>query len=260
MNEVTVPNNAALAAAAALKGSLQKTRASVPVTGQTGYAKFGKDGLWSFGADNEEIIPEDRVAVNPLSIKTGYSCWTDRPQAMRKKNEILGEVMYPLGADVPHVSTMAVKKDPETNETCEWKAQTSVTFRFVNGPHKDKQVSWSVTSVGGQTAMGNLIDQIMLRLDEDPATIVPVLSLSSDSYTHKQWGKTYTPVLKIVDWVGMDGPVAAVVPEKPVEEPKAVTGRSRSRAAEPEPARTPDVEEPDAVEAPAEEPVRRRRR
>jgi hypothetical protein len=54
---------------------------------------------------------------------------------------------------------------------------------------------------------------------------VAIVRLKKDHYAHKSYGKIYTPVFEVVEWVSMDG--------------------------EPEPA-------PEAVEAPA--PVGRRRR
>ncbi len=259
--ELAKPNSAALAAAAALRGNLSKVRQSLPQQ-NSAYLRFGKDGSWSFGVENYDVVPEDRVALNPLSLKTGFICWTDRDAKLKQKNEVMGEVMYPLGADVPGIHTMVSKVDPVTKEPCVWKEQISVTMRFLDGPDKGKQVDFATTSDGGLKAMGNIIDQLMLQLDEDPTKIVPVLSLDSDSYMHKQWGKTYTPVMKITDWVTMDG--ANVSASEPADAPLPDDEKAKVEAGEHvtedgeviEGTVVPETEAPVEDEA----PIRRRRR
>jgi hypothetical protein len=56
---------------------------------------------------------------------------------------------------------------------------------------------------------------------------VPIVRLKKDHYAHKSYGKIYTPVFEIVEWVGMDGAPAEEVPQ--VEE--APAGRRRRAAA-----------------------------
>jgi hypothetical protein len=54
---------------------------------------------------------------------------------------------------------------------------------------------------------------------------VPVVRLKKDHYQHKSYGRIYTPVFEIVEWVSMDG----ARDEAPAEE--------AAPAAEPAPAR-----------------------
>jgi hypothetical protein len=54
---------------------------------------------------------------------------------------------------------------------------------------------------------------------------VPIVTLGKDHYQHKSYGRIYTPVFEIVEWVSMDGEEAA---------PEAEAGaqpRRRRRAA-----------------------------
>jgi hypothetical protein len=47
---------------------------------------------------------------------------------------------------------------------------------------------------------------------------VPIVTLGKDHYQHKSYGRIYTPVFEIVEWVSMDGeePVAeATTDEQP---------------------------------------------
>jgi hypothetical protein len=261
--EVAKAKNSALAAAQALKGNLQKAKRNIPEAGNSSYMRFGKDGAWTFGVDNDELVPEDRIAINPMSIKTGWSCWTDRDDRVKKKNELMGEAMFPLGADVTPKHELPKHKDPLTDEPCDWREQTSVVMRVLDGPHKGKQIEYSTTSVGGNTALSGLVDQIMLQLDEDPENIVPVVSLDSDSYMHKRWGKTYVPILKVTGFVSMDDQ-PEINPETPDDDDEdAADDIQQDEDGDVIDGTAEEIEEEEEAEEEAEEepkPRRRRRR
>lgn len=276
MNELVAgKSGGALAAVNALKGNLKKVQMQMPETQGSQYLRFLQDGNWVFGQENEEVLPEDKAAINPMSIKTGWSCWTERP-GKGAQNENLGEHMVALGGDPVGKHELPEKRDPKNGDTaCAWREQVSVDIKFLSGPHKGKQVHYKTTSMGGIGAMRALIDQIILRLDEDPENIVPVVSLDGDHYNHKKYGRTYTPVIHIKSWASIDGDEAAageIVGAEPPKvkekkpEPVAAPKRSRTRAVEPEPEQEyeqePDADEPKAVDeqiASGEVPRRRRR-
>lgn len=251
----------ALAAVQALKGNLKKVQTQLPETQGLQYLRFLQDGSWVFGQENEEVMPEDKVAFNPMSIKTGWSCWTDRP-GKGVKNENLGESMVPLGADPIAKHDLPEKRDPQNkNEVCEWREQISVDAKFLSGPHKGKQVHYKTTSVGGIGAMRALIDQIILQLDENPENIVPIVSLDGDHYNHKAYGRTYTPLLRITDWMSIDGPEAVTkeIEEKP--KAKALEPEAEDDVIDADAVEQPQTdEEPETDEPQAEEAPRRRRR
>jgi hypothetical protein len=237
-------NGGALAAAAALKANLRAAAATLP-SGTKGYVRFLQDGNWVFGQDNVELEPDTEVALNPLTIKHGWSCWTDYDKKERKKNELVAEVLLPISEPLPARHTL---KDTGW----EWRTIMVVELKVMTGKHKDKELVYSTTSDGGLRARRAVIDQLVEQLDEDPENIVPVISLGSDHYTHKQWGKTYTPVLDVVAFANMDGIVAE---DEPAEE-AAPPARTRNTA----PAKEEPVDEGDTAEPVKDEPVRRRRR
>jgi len=256
-------SSGALAAANALKGSLQKVKSALPETRGSGFMSFGKDGIWTFGAANEEVFDDDLIAINPLAIETGFICWTDRGES-GPKNEVLGEVMVKLGGDVPLKHTLPQKEDDRSVKLPEWREQIKLTMRFMSGPNKDTQVSYATTSLGGIDACRGLIDQLLLQLDEDPANIVPMVTLDSDHYTHKKWGKTYTPVIRIKSWASLDADAQVDEEEEeeqeaPKVEKKAPAKRTRKPVEEIEEAEMVDVE-PEQEEEPEEAPRRERTR
>jgi hypothetical protein len=66
---------------------------------------------------------------------------------------------------------------------------------------------------------------IAAQVEKDPERPVPIVTLGKDHYQHKSYGRIYTPVFEIVEWVSMDG-------EEPVAEAAAgEQPRRRRRAA-----------------------------
>jgi len=258
--EMTNVNAAALAAAQALKGKLQKTKAQLPDVQGSQYLRFLQDGNWVFGQENEQVTKDDDCAINPMSIRTGWSCWTDRP-GRGASNENLGEELVPLGQDAIPKASLPVHKDPKDGDkVCEWRELIAVDVKFMTGPHKGKQVLFKTTSVGGIGAMNALIDQIMLQLDEDPAHVVPIVNLDGEHYMHKKWGRTYTPVIRIVDWVSLDG-AASVQERVDVDEPTDPQDDGPADEPEDDPLELKgDVVEGEVVPEPQQEEGTRRRR
>jgi len=66
---------------------------------------------------------------------------------------------------------------------------------------------------------------IAAQVEKDPERPVPIVTLGKDHYQHKSYGRIYTPVFEIVEWVSMDGEEAA--PEAATDEQP----RRRRRAA-----------------------------
>lgn len=267
----TRSSGGALAAVKALKANLTKVRDTLP-QGGLGYMRFLQDGNWVFGQENNEIAKgKDELALNPLSIKTGWSCWTDYDEK-GKKNELLEEVLVPLGKEPP-------LKHELKDHGWEWRELITADFKILSGPHKGKQVTYNTTSAGGISMMRALIEQVLVQLDEDEVNIVPVITLGSDHYNHKLWGRTYTPEFDLVEFISMDGEDMSDdgEDEQPEEEKPARSRRedkpSRSRREpEPEPeqderpaqrarrAAEPEPEEQPEEQAEDETPRRRRRR
>lgn len=203
-----------------------------------------KDGQWVMGREDNGIADGTEALINPLSFLAGYSCWTDR-KPNEGKNEILGEEMWGLNKMRPDVSTLPQHHDPRTQALCQWKELMSVDVKFLEGKYEGQQAVYKVSSVGGKRALSELLDAIMLQIDRGSDFVIPVVTVSSDSYQHASYGRTYVPKLTIVGWFNNDGDEIGVdgEPAKQVElkvEPKA----------EPkvEPTPEPKVE---ATEAPA---------
>ena len=46
---------------------------------------------------------------------------------------------------------------------------------------------------------------IATQVETDPSKPVPVVKLKKDHYTHKSYGRIFTPVFEVVAWMSLDG-------------------------------------------------------
>jgi hypothetical protein len=81
--------------------------------------------------------------------------------------------------------------------------------------------------LGGKRAVQALAVAIAAQVESHPDKPVPVVRLKNDHYTHKQYGKVFTPVLEVVSWIGMDGEAAAAPAAAEPEAAPAPAGRRR---------------------------------
>jgi hypothetical protein len=177
--------------------------------------KMDQTGHWVFGADQTEIEDDSTWAVNPFSFVHGFIAWGD--------GEVLAEKMVSVSQPLPELEAAppGAKKG--------WETQVGMSIKCLSGADTGMEARYTTTSVGGKKGVQALAVAIATQVDKDQDKPVPVVELGKEHYTHKSYGRIYTPVFKVVDWAGMDG--------------KAV-----------------EAEEAPAIEAPAEAAPARRRR
>jgi hypothetical protein len=74
--------------------------------------------------------------------------------------------------------------------------------------------TYSTTSGGGRDCLANLLDawvQNKMAHPED-ANKLPMVTLSSDSYVHSEYGKINVPMLEIDEWVEPPANLKSVIP------------------------------------------------
>ena len=162
--------------------------------------KMDKRGDWVFGADQTEVDDGSLWAVNPFSFVHGFIAWGD--------GEVLGEKMVPVSQPSPEMepAPAGAKRG--------WEKQVGMSLKCISGPDNGLEVRYNVTSVGGKRAVQGLAVAIAQQVESDQTKPVPVVMLKRDHYTHKSYGKIYTPVFEVQEWMSMDGAKA----EEPAEE------------------------------------------
>lgn len=173
-----------------------------PVGGDVGVAiiKMDKGGHWVFGAEQTEIEEGSTWAVNPLSFVHGFIAWGD--------GEVLAEKMVGIANPLPQLD----EAPPGAKKG--WESQVGMSLKCVSGEDKGLEARYTVTSVGGKRAVQTLAVALADQVEKDQTKPVAIVRLKKDSYQHKSYGKIYTPVFEIVEWMSMDGEAPEVAAEE----------------------------------------------
>jgi len=218
--------NSGLPSAETLSTALRQLPKEVGAGGVT-ILKMDKTGCWVFGTDSTDVEDGSRWAVNPFSFIHGFIAWGD--------GEVLAEHMTAINDPLPEVG-----QAPSGAEKG-WEGQLGFMLKCMDGEDAGLTVRYTATSVGGKRAVQDIGKLIADQIDADPAHPVPIVTLDSEHYQHKKYGKIFTPVLEVVEWVGMDGlkdevkdeeeaEVKAEPKPEPKTEEKAQSGRRTRRS------------------------------
>jgi len=188
-----------------------RTLAPAAATG-VAILKMDKTGHWVFGADQTEVDAGSLWAVNPFSFVHGFIAWGE--------GEVLGEKMVSITSPLPELEAAP----PGAKRG--WEEQVGLSMKCLSGEDSGLEVRYTVTSVGGKRAVQAMGVKIAERVDTNPESPVPVVSLGKEHYVHKSYGRIYTPLFDVVKWIGMEGDV------KVEEEPAAAPARRRRVIAE----------------------------
>ncbi len=189
MNAITFAKSN-LPSVQSLSQALRSIEADVG-SGGVAILKMDKTGHWVFGADQTEVDDNSTWAVNPFSFVHGYIAWGD--------GDVLAEKMVPVAEPMPEV-------DPAPPQSKRgWEVQVGMGLKCMSGEDANTEVRYSVTSVGGKRAVQKLALEIAAQVEKDQSTPVPVVRLKKEHYTHKSYGRIFTPVFEIVNWIGLDG-------------------------------------------------------
>jgi hypothetical protein len=190
MSNITTFASANLPAVSSLSTALRAIEADVGPAG-TVIIKMDKTGHWVYGADQTECEDDATWAVNPFSFVHGFIAWGD--------GEVLGEKMVSVSQPLPEVDAAPAGAKRG------WETQVGMSLKCLTGEDADMEARFTSTSVGGKKAVQALAVAIANQVEADQSKPVPIVRLKKDHYQHKSYGRIFTPVFEIVEWVGMDG-------------------------------------------------------
>jgi hypothetical protein len=188
MSNITTFSAANLPSVTSLSTALRALETDVGAAGVV-ILKMDKTGHWVFGADQTEVEDDSTWAVNPFSFVHGFIAWGD--------GEVLGEKMVPVSQPMPELEAappMARKG---------WETQVGMSMKCLSGEDKGMEVRYTTTSVGGKRSVQALAVAIATQVDTDPKLPVPIVNLEKEHYSHKSYGRIYTPIFKIASWMSM---------------------------------------------------------
>ncbi len=90
-------------------------------------------------------------------------------------------------------------------------------MKCISGEDKGLEARYTTTSVGGKRSVQTLAVAIATQVDKDQSKPVPIVTLGKEHYTHKSYGRIFTPVFNIQEWVGMDGDAKEAEPNLEIE-------------------------------------------
>ena len=209
MSNLVKFSGANLPSVASLSTALRTIATDVSAS-STSIIKMDRTGHWVFGADQTEAESDSTWAVNPFSFVHGFIAWGD--------GEVLAEKLVPVTEPLPELEAAppGAKKG--------WEPQTGLSLKCISGEDTGMEARFTTTSVGGRKAVQTLAVEIATQVDKDQGKPVPIIKLGKDHYTHKSYGRIYTPVFEVVEWISMDGET-----DEPAEAAPA-SGRRRRAA------------------------------
>ena len=221
MSNLSVFSKAGLPAISTLSTALKSMAVSAAGPSGVVILKMDKTGHWVFGADQTEVEDDATWAINPFSFVHGFIAWGD--------GEVLGEKMASVSQPLPEleVAPAAAKRG--------WETQVGMSLKCLTGEDKGMEARFTTTSVGGKRAVQALAVALAEQVEKDQTKPVPVIKLKKDHYAHKSYGKIYTPVFQVLEWVGMDAetestPESALAAAVEADEAPAPAGRRRRAA------------------------------
>ena len=216
MSNLVTFSQANLPSVASLSTALRALEKDVGPSGIV-ILKMDKTGHWVFGADQTEIEDGSTWAVNPFSFVHGYIAWGD--------GEVLGEKMVPVTQPLPELDAAppSAKKG--------WESQVGMSLKCLTGDDQGMEARYTTTSVGGKRSVQTLALAIAAQVEKDQSKAVPVVRLKKDHYTHKSYGKIFTPVFEVVEWASMDGKTEEVDAPKEANPAAEDAPRRRRRVA-----------------------------
>ena len=217
---LTVFKSAGLPAVSSLATSLRSIATDVGPAGVV-ILKMDKTGHWVFGADQTEVEDDCTWAINPFSFVHGFIAWGD--------GEVLGEKMASVSQPLPELDVAP----PQAKKG--WETQVGMSLKCLSGEDKGMEARFTTTSVGGKRAVQSLAVALAEQVEKDQTKPVAIVKLKKDHYAHKSYGKIFTPVFSVVEWVSMDGedestPESALAASVEADEAPAPAGRRRRAA------------------------------
>ena len=208
------PSGGALVSLAALEAALNAVDIA-SVAGRSGLPmlRFKRDGngTWSFGQRLTLVEDGSSWAVNPRTFKRGFICFSN-------DNKVVGEHLLSVSQPLPDITEIPDKG-------FEWQQQWAVSLKCIDGTDAGTEVVYKPTTIGGIQAVTGLIETVRDRLNggQHDGKISPIVHLEKDSYQHGQFGRVWTPLMTVVDWMSPVGPApvpAPASPPPPTEQPR----------------------------------------
>jgi len=196
-----------------------------------------KNGEYLFGTDQEEIPEGSRFIANMAGLRIGWKHWSDKRVTDERMGPLAEGYRPPARHELDDFDQSKWELDDKRQPRDPWQQTNELVLR---GLETGDEFVFATSGKGGIGAIGELC-KVYGRLYRQKPGMAPVIELSSDHYNHKTFGKTYFPVLKLVDWIREPDGVEASA----VIAPAASPVHSAAQPAAPPPPPPPKAPEPE---------------
>ena len=225
------------------------------------FMKFTKFGEWTWGSESTEIEEGSLWAIHPQGFVHGWIAWGDK--AHNNAGTKIGETMVAATEPLPFENEL-----PEVKGS--WAQQISMQMVCLDGMDKGTKVTFNSCSMGGRKIYQDIVNSVVSEINAGKQGICPVVIMSNSSYTHKDHGKIFTPVIEIDSWKtlpelndmlsameGDEATEAAIESSQDAEEEAKITAADEKAKAEKAKAEKETAAKDDTTD---DEPAPRRRR
>ncbi len=178
-----------------------------------------KNGEYLFGVEDDVIPLGTRFVANMPGLRVGWKRWAGG-RVTDDLLDLLADAVPPRRRnDLGDLDQGLWELDDKKQPRDPWQFTNELTLR---GVETGDEFVFATSSKGGLGAIGELCKAYGKLYRQKPG-LLPVIELGHDHYAHKVYGKTYFPVLKLVDWVldAADQPVDAPTVAPPPAPAKA---------------------------------------
>ena len=180
-----------------------------------------KNGEYLFGSE-QEVIPEGtRFIANMPGLRIGWKRWGNKVVTDERMGLLAEGFRPPSRHELGDQDQNQWELDDKRQPRDPWQQTNELTLR---GVETGDEFVFATSGKGGIGAIGELCKTYGKLYRQKPG-LAPLIELGRDSYQHKVYGKTYFPVLKLVDWVR----------EPDTEEPSAAPPPAAASAPAPSP-------------------------
>ena len=186
------------------------------------FLKFSK-GEYLLGQNDEEVDLNTRLVANMVEMSIGWIRWEGGKPAEREMG-LLSQGHKPQPRNALGYADQALwEKDKEGKPQDPWNFTNEIPMA---NPDTGEQMTFSASSKGGIGAIGNLCKAYAAGRVANEGK-VPVIELQRDSYKHPEYGKTYVPVLALVDWRDSMPDAPAATEDEPEAASEKPAGKTR---------------------------------
>jgi hypothetical protein len=162
------------------------------------FARFSK-GDYVCGRDNDIIATGSEFVMLMDSLTTGFIEWNGGLPGDRIMGRVVEGYVPPRIAELPRRDKSQWDNDERGEPRDPFQLTNEIT---IVSPTKDKVYTFTTSSRGGLSALGEIAKAYGARMRQYP-TQVPLVKLEVNSYMHsnRSFGRIKTPRFAIVDWV-----------------------------------------------------------